>query len=232
MSSSANPGNKCFLEPPAAPPFDRKVIGVGYNKTGTTTLGTCLKMLGSERHTSINRDALLLHYVGETAAVLRLMDYYTSFEDWPWPLIFREVYDRFPDAKFILTTRVDENTWFESLASHAERGAHLGKPNIRRYVYGYDDPTEDRAHHIIAYGAHNEAVRRFFADKPGSLLEVCWERGDGWKELCNFLGVPVLDVPFPHMNRNPLPSNSSTLRGLGQVFHKAKNLFRLRAEVG
>lgn len=227
--TSPQSGSARFLEPPAAPPFDRKVIGVGYNKTGTTTLGACLKILGSERHTSISREALLLNYVGETDAVLRLMDYYTSFEDWPWPLVFREAYDRFPDAKFILTTRADEDVWFESLTNHAERGTRGGKPNIRRYVYGFDDPTEDRSHHITAYRTHNDAVREFFADKPGSLLEVCWERGDGWKELCGFLGVPVPDAPFPHMNRKP-PTDSDSQGTLAPIIRKAKNLFRSRLE--
>ena len=218
-------GTTRFLESPGTPPFDRKVIGVGYNKTGTTTLGTCLEMLGSERHTSISRDALLLHYVGERDAVLRLMDYYTSFEDWPWPLLFREAYARFPDARFVLTTRADEDTWFKSLASHAERGKLRGKPNIRRYVYGHDNPWEDRDHHIAAYRAHNEAVRAFFADKPDSLLEVCWERGDGWGELCGFLGVPVPDVPFPHLNRKPPPPGSNPQKSIAQAFRKARNLF-------
>jgi hypothetical protein len=30
---------------------------------------------------------------------------------------------------------------------------------------------------------------------------VCWENGDGWKELANFLEKPVPDQPFPHINK-------------------------------
>ncbi|MYB38989.1 MAG: hypothetical protein F4Y26_16720 [Gammaproteobacteria bacterium] len=33
------------------------------------------------------------------------------------------------------------------------------------------------------------------------LLVLDFERGDGWPELCAFLGEPVPDTPFPHVNR-------------------------------
>jgi hypothetical protein len=51
-----------------------------------------------------------------------------------------------------------------------------------------------------------EAFDSFDADKPGRLLEVCWETGDGRKELCGFLRHPMPDLPFPHGNQGrPAP---------------------------
>jgi hypothetical protein len=44
-------------------------------------------------------------------------------------------------------------------------------------------------------------VRAYFAGRPDDLLEVCWEAGDGWKELASFLGQPVPALPFPHLNK-------------------------------
>jgi Sulfotransferase domain len=29
---------------------------------------------------------------------------------------------------------------------------------------------------------------------------LVYEVGDGWEPLCRFLGVPVPDEPFPHVN--------------------------------
>jgi hypothetical protein len=36
------------------------------------------------------------------------------------------------------------------------------------------------------------------------LLVFDLPRGDGWEELCAFLGHPIPDEPFPHANRASL----------------------------
>ncbi len=176
-----------------------KVIGIGFHKTGTTTLGNCLRILGYN-HISCNREAFLLYHSGEIKALLKLMEYFDSFEDWPWPLIYKEAYERFPESKFILTTRIDEEKWYQSLAKHVDRWSDTHFP-YRKYVYGYEDPRENKELHVATYLRHNREVREFFADKPGSFLEVCWEKGHGWKELSGFLGVDPGDNPFPHANK-------------------------------
>ena len=46
-----------------------------------------------------------------------------------------------------------------------------------------------------------DLVREFFEDKPNNFLEVCWEHGHGWNELCEFLNLNVPKyVDFPHSN--------------------------------
>ena len=45
--------------------------------------------------------------------------------------------------------------------------------------------------------------QRFFACEPNRLLEICWENGDGWQQLCAFLGCPVPTMPLPHCNAAP-----------------------------
>lgn len=175
-----------------------KVIGVGFHKTGTTTLGECLSLLGYN-HISCSREAFILYKASELSALLRLMDFFDSFEDWPWPLIYKEAFEKYPDAKFILTTRQDEAVWFNSLSKHVLRPvAH--QFNYRDHIYGRPNPTEHKDICVSKYLQHNQDVRDFFADKPGSLIEVCWEKGDGWEELCSFLEYDIPDVPFPHKN--------------------------------
>ena len=49
---------------------------------------------------------------------------------------------------------------------------------------------------IAAYERHNEAVRA--AVPPNRFLE--WTVADGWAPLCNRLGLPVPDEPFPWTN--------------------------------
>jgi hypothetical protein len=176
-----------------------KVIGVGFHKTGTKTLARCLSLLGF-RHQSISRHHFELWLAGQTDQLLQHMHTADSFEDWPWPLIFRQASLRFPEARFVLTTRVNEHTWYQSLRHHVERQGDRGYP-YRKAIYGYLNPADDPAHHCDVYRAHNQTVRRFFVDQPHRLIELCWERGDGWDQLCGFLGLPVPPLPFPHANR-------------------------------
>ena len=91
-----------------------KVIGVRFHKTGTKTLGQSLRLLGYN-HISFDKNFLLLYYQNETGALLKLMEFYDSFEDWPWPYLYKEAYEKFPESKFILTTRKNEEVWFKSL---------------------------------------------------------------------------------------------------------------------
>lgn len=188
--------------PPADGP---KVIGVGFHKTGTKTLAQCLSLLGF-RHQSLSRHHFELWLAGQTEQILHDMRLADSFDDWPWPLIFRQISLRFPDARFVLTTRHSEEAWLASLQRHVDARGNRGFP-YRQAIYGYLNPADNPEHHRNVYRCHNHCVRRFFVDQPQRLLEVCWERGDGWDQLCAFLQVPVPSLPFPHANRSAAVKN-------------------------
>jgi hypothetical protein len=185
-----------------------KVVGVGLNKTGTTSLGACLQHWGF-KHISVNRDAFRLYLDGKIDALLRMAEQYDSFEDWPWPLIYREIDRAFPGSKFILTRRKDAESWFRSLCDHAE--LHTS-PFYRKPIYGYAFPHRYKEQHIRFYNEHNRAVREYFSGRPGDLLEVCWGEGHGWDELASFLGRERPAIPFPHLNSRPR-SPVARLRG-------------------
>ena len=172
-----------------------KVFGVGIAKSGTKTLGRCFRELGY-RNCSI-RDDLVPAAVGDPAAVIAATGDFDSFEDFPWFWFYSPLAARYPDARFVLTRRRDDATWRRSFHNHmrtihAER-IELGRQLAERFLPGV--PIDD------LHRVHNERVRAFFADKPGRLLEVCWEETPSWGPLCAFLGQPVPDVPFPHENR-------------------------------
>lgn len=175
-----------------------KIFGVGLNKTGTTTLGVCLSQLGY-RHTTSNLELTRHVARGELEPVFRYAERYDSFEDWPWPLVFRELDARFPGSKFILTTRRDAETWLRSLKNHASL---TGPTQFREIAYGHAMPHGHEADHLARYESHNQAVRDHFRGRSGDLLEVCWETGSGWTELGAFLGREVPDAPLPHTNRS------------------------------
>jgi hypothetical protein len=186
-----------------------KIFGIGLNKTGTTTLGLCGQILGLRCTSSdkeLTEDVVLRN---DFSRVWEVVDRFDLFEDWPWPLIYKELDRFFPGSKFILTTRLDEWKWLESLKKHSMR-THPTH-HLRKLAYGFHYPHRHQEAHLDRYRRHNEEVRSYFKDRAEDFLEVCWERGDGFPQLCNFLRLPIPEVPMPHANRGA-DQRSSYLR--------------------
>ena len=174
-----------------------KVFGVGLNKTGTKSLAGCFQHWGLKR-VSLNDAAFRLWCENDLEGLFEIADIFDAFEDWPWPLLYRQFDARFPGSKFILTVRKDPQTWFRSLAQHALR---TGPTEYRKRIYGTFMPQTAMDRHIAFYENHNAAVRAYFAGRPGDFIELCWENGDGWPALSRFLGFPEPNLAFPHANR-------------------------------
>jgi len=176
----------------------RKVVGVGLGKTGTTSLAHCLTYLGYN-HQWYDAD-LFLDYPHSTDNILDVLKHKDSCEDFPWPYLYKEIDELYPDSKFILTMRENPEIWYRSLCKHFARG---GKNTQKLLAYGHNSPLEDKQAHIDLYLRHSEAIQCYFAARPEKLLVVCWGQGDGWGEICKFLGHSVPPVPFPHANKAP-----------------------------
>lgn len=178
-----------------------KVVGVGWAKTGTTTLGECFDLLGY-RHAAGRLDLVDHLEAGDLAPILQVAREHDAFEDWPWLLLFRELDEAFPGTRFVLTTR-DPDAWLRSyqgmLARQGEASTELTRR--RRVLYGLPFPDVTEAQLLERVRRHEQGVRAWFADRPDDLLVVDWAAGDGWPQLCDFLGLPVPDAPFPHANR-------------------------------
>ncbi|MFM2198912.1 MAG: hypothetical protein RLZZ505_2344 [Verrucomicrobiota bacterium] len=118
-------------------------------------------------------------------------------EDLPWPLLYKELDEHFPNARFVLTTRLTEEKWLKSISNHI-KGDYIG----HKLLYGYYHPRENSDAFLEKYRSHNEAVRQHFKGRPEKLLEMCFEEGDGWEKLCPFLGLHTIpQFPFPHSNK-------------------------------
>jgi len=177
-----------------------KVIGLGLIKTGTTTLGACLRELGYN-HISNRRDLLIAFRHGDLQSLYDVCDEHDSFEDWPYPLAYRELYGRYGSgARYVLTVRSSSEVWLASLKAHCLRTHPTAHSRLLSLGYAY--PHGFEAEHIALYERHNAAVKAFFQEHGvGHLLKViCWEDGHGWPELCSHLGKDVPAVQFPHLN--------------------------------
>lgn len=177
-----------------------KVFGIGLNKTGTKTLGECFRTLGF-RNKSYDPHLLEDYYQHNFDNVFNISDQFDSFEDWPWPLMYQEFDQRYPDAKFILTIRKDAETWFDSLCRHAKR---TGPTRAREIAYGYPMPMDNPEHHLSIYRTHNQEVIDYFAARGDKLLVISWEAKPSWSTICDFLGCNFIpDGPLPHENKSP-----------------------------
>jgi hypothetical protein len=176
-------------------PTRPKVFGVGIAKSGTKTLGACFRELGY-RNCSI-RDDLVPAAISDPATVLAEIAKFDSFEDFPWYWSYESLAERFPDARFVLTRRRDDETWRRSfhnlLRTVPPERIELGLRLAAHFMPGV---AIDDLHRV-----HNERVRAFFATRPGRLLEVCWDEDPSWERLCRFLDRPVPARPFPFENR-------------------------------
>lgn len=171
-----------------------KVVCLGLGKTGTTTFSKAMIELGY-RH--CGHAARLPRTFGINVGTKLALKYYDSFDDFPWPFMYERIRSKYPDTKFVLTRRRSSSDWLKSLnKAYCRKGPTLDKFKF----YGYFSPYQNPKHHVQLYEGHLSAVRNYFKGNP-NLLEVCWEEGDGWEELCGFLGVSVPKIQFPIENR-------------------------------
>ncbi len=184
-----------------------KVFGLGLSRTGTRSLTAALHVLGVDTvHYPIDDDSLRAMTSGKLDfELLQSFDGITDITVAPY---YADLERRFPDAKFVLTVR-DEESWLRSCENHwtgrdafapADTDGKATHMEVRRFlraaVYGSYEFEPERFRHV--YRKHVDDVRRYFADKPGKLLELDVVGGAGWEPLCAYLGRPIPDQPFPH----------------------------------
>jgi hypothetical protein len=176
-----------------------KVFCVGLSKTGTTSLTRALRLLGLDAvHWYATRDAFV--YDGDRLRIdWDLFERHDAFADTPIARIYPELDARYPGARFILTGR-DTAAWLRSFADQfAAGGLDPFSARLHLELYGTDTFDADRCR--AAFEGHRARVRSHFAGRPDALLEMDIGAGDGWGPLCEFLGRPRTDIPFPHRFR-------------------------------
>ncbi len=190
-----------------------KVFCIGFHKTGTTTMGEALEILGY-RVTGPNgtKDPDIATTL--IPMVERLAVEYDAFQDNPWPLVYRRMDMLFPGSKFILTLR-DEDKWYKStLDDFGERDLPM-----RALIYGpgHGHPAGNEAVYKRRMRRHNAEVREHFRERPHDLFTMELARDAGWDGLCAFLGKPVPARPFPHSNTKRQVELRRRWGGIGRI---------------
>lgn len=172
-----------------------KIFCIGFQKTGTTSLGRALEVLGYRVCGPIGVTDPRIGRKALSWAVDKVPDY-DAFQDNPWPLLYQEMDRLYPGSKFILTTR-KPRSWIKSMRKY------FGDYEAPAEMWIYGDgitPIKNPRKCLKRYKGHNKEVREYFKDRAGDFLEVDLGQGDAWETLCGFLGRPIPNVPFPFSN--------------------------------
>jgi len=191
------------------------VIGAGFGRTGTLSLKIALEQLGFGPCMHMipllqdpGTSALIRKAAGGDVDSLDVaLEGCRSTVDWPMAYFWRELADRHPAAKVILTVR-DPRKWYDSADRTIHAAANHGRESggLDPDVMGMVDATvwdgtfggrfADQDTAIKIFEEHNARVRRAI---PAERLLV-FEVAEGWEPLCSFLEVPVPETPFPRLN--------------------------------
>lgn len=189
------------------------VIGAGFPRTGTASLKAAFEELGLGRcyHMSEVFDKPDHWALWTDAADGKPVDWDLVFDgfgattDAPACHFYKSIAAHYPKAKVVLSVR-DADRWYESTQSTilspaiAEKFKFLPPPAmVMLHKIGWhpaDPETHDRDYMIGRMMTHNEEVKRTIA--ADRLL--IFEAAQGWAPLCDFLGLPVPETPFPHVN--------------------------------
>src|SRR5947208_12869418 len=101
-----------------------KVFVIGLNKTGTTSLGNALRILGYRKQGWGDFVSRKLFHDWYSGNLQPLIQYSTKYL--PWPFAYEEMAAIYPDAKFILSVRGNEEIWWPSIARHTEKRLWIG----------------------------------------------------------------------------------------------------------
>jgi len=192
-----------------------QVVGAGLGRTGTHSLQLALQQLLDGRCYHMIEvfgrpdDIPVWHRAvkGEMPDWNDFLSDFTATVDWPASAFWREIADANPDAVVLLSSRDSEGWWksaTNTIFNVARREVPPDEPDLQaqmkmiddmfrlRFTPNWQDETEAKR----AFEQHNETVR---ATIPADRL-IDYRPGDGWEPICDKLGVPVPDAPFPHVN--------------------------------
>lgn len=170
------------------PNYNSKVFCIGFNKTGTTSLGKSLEILGYN-NSSFNRIVWRKYYANnDINKILKYTAKFDSVDDLPWLKedMIPKLDKAFPGSKFIYLTR-EEESWKKSLYNW-------------RYKTFEEYPDLEKS--LKEFRDHKRFVLNYFKKRQKNdfmILDIKDKKG--FKKLADFLGKTADRESFPHFNK-------------------------------
>lgn len=201
--NSRRPGNIVRSRP--------KVFGVGFTKTGTSSLELALRQAGFRT----NDPQAAAHFVKSWARrdfqpIIDFCKTADGFQDVPFslPFTYQALDCAYPSSKFILTIRTSADEWYESLTRfHTDLMGKGRLPtaldlqtfpflyegytwDVQSLVFGVEEHSPyDRDLLIDFYNNHNRQVREYFKHQSDKLLVLNNAEASSRDKLCEFLEI-------------------------------------------
>ena len=165
-----------------------KIFGIGFMRTGSSSMTRALRELGYE----------IIH-PPRPALLPELLEEITNTDGANYSPIayqYKELDKIFPNTKWILTTRSLE-TWLKSVEFFLKTAYDSGDDDeIRTLLYGHK--KFDKEKYTEAFFKHHKEVYEYFKDRDLLVMNI-YEGGFNWENLCSFLGIKEIPKrPFPH----------------------------------
>lgn len=172
-----------------------KVFGIDLPRTGTTSLNIALNQLGiASKHFPFEL------YTNKNKS---LLNQYTGFVDSPIPFMYKELDNLYPQSGFILTTRPIDG-WLKSMKWLLSEGRCIWewKPEYDEFHEKFFGAStfKHEIYESFYYSFHSQVFEYFKGRDDFLVLDI--NVGYGYKELCNFLDVPVVDMQYPRGNES------------------------------
>jgi hypothetical protein len=203
---------------------DGKVFNLGFSKTGTTSFEHAMEHLGYKTyhgHYELphNNYLMALWVHRDYPEIRRMTRYWDAFADAPWggTDLYLQLFEWHPGAKFVQTVR-EPQSWYESLTkmlckfsngnleSAIETFHANGRYGFAYFMeanFGIASLSGATQKIIDQYQRHNDDVAEFLTRKGAAFLRLDSAAGQGWEELCPFLGKPIPEIAYPHLNAAP-----------------------------
>ena len=205
---------------------EKKVFVIGFPKTGTKSLNSALTTLGYKVKSYFgSRDTDISRNVYEMA--FRFVEQYDAFEDNPWCVLYKELDEKYPGSKFILTLRPTEK-WIKSVVDHFG----IKTRSLLEWIYGVGYPKGNEDLYIARYERHNKEVLEYFKDRPDDLLAFRLSEGDGWEKLCQFLHKDIPPLEFPHENKGINRARKRQIKKIRRVIKRSFVVFAVLVLLG
>ena len=142
-----------------------KVIVLGFHKTGTSSIDKVLKDYNFNVH-GVDKKILKLKKRKDIYhRIKQILNKYDAVQDMPWPLFYKELYELYPNAKFILTYR-QPDFWIRSVIKYF---ASIRIP-LHQKIYGVPCAEGYKDTYLAVYNKLNDEIINFFEHKKNFLL--------------------------------------------------------------
>ncbi len=186
-----------------------KIVGACLARTATNSLKLALERLdGQPCYHMLETIEHPEHFPIRTRAIQGhapdwrdFLAGYSAIVDEPGAFFWRELSAVFPEALILLSVR-DTDEWWQSTIRTvipAIRSLPPGPMKDLMQLMWSPEFCFDRYDESAAKAGYERYIENVRTHAPRRRL-IEWHPGDGWSPICEALGVPVPNEPFPHVN--------------------------------